>query len=151
MVSVWFWKFIRLHFSLYYNISKCPVTWNSTTRLFKFEFKNTWQYKTFYFLIFFVLGVLVQGSLISVCVCYFINLITLSQVNIGIVVIFMLFSGTIYVAFLIAAFIPYFGRDEVYALNNMLELDKNLESVCKIREFTILSFNNRQKGNLKLS
>jgi len=134
MVSVWFWKFIRFHFRTCYQFSKCPVTWNSQTRLFKFEFKNVLQYKTLYFLIYFVLGVLVQGSLVSVCVCYFKHWITFEHVNIGIIIIFALFVGLIYFPILIATFIPYYGREEVYALNNMLELDKNLEQTCRIRK-----------------
>jgi len=96
MVSAWFWNLICLQFSLYYNWSKVPVTWNSKTRSFEFEYKSLFQFKLFYFNIYFVLGLLLQGSCFSVAICYFTHSRLQAYLSIEYVFVYIFFGVVIF-------------------------------------------------------
>jgi len=140
MVSAWFWKSIRLQFSLYYNFSIVPVSWNSKTRTFEFEWKNLLQFKLFYFHIYFVLGFLLQGSCFSVVICYFTHPRLQVYLSIEYVFVYLLFGVAIFFPLIAATISPYYFRDEVYVMNNMLMTDNKLERICRDREYFLFLY-----------
>jgi hypothetical protein len=118
MLSTWYWKSIDLHFSLYFNLTACPVKWNAPKRLFIYDLKRYRDYIPWFITTFVVYGGITYNSIILVLIRQWFsprdNITALHITMYSLVA----FSGTVPLAMAFA--IIFAGEDTIACANELI-------------------------------
>jgi hypothetical protein len=132
MLSTWYWKSIDLHFSLYFNLTACPVKWNAPKRLFIYDLKRYRDYIPWFIITFVFYGGIAYNSIILVLIRqWFSPRDNITALHITMYSLFA-FVGT--VPFAMAFAIIFAGEDTVACANDLIMAKAELKQLTDEKE-----------------